>query len=278
MSYRSILMTPANRLDRLEKALGCGADWAVLDLEDGVGPADKDAARRALTEFAGSALAAVAKRVAVRINAPSAPEGIRDLAAMLDWPVWPGLVVLPKVEAPAQALQLAALAATRPYPPRLLLTLETATGIANAVEIARAAPQGAALGYGSADHMAETGGTMSEVSLAFGRAAVINAAAMAGVAAVDGVWLDYKDPSGLEREAELAKSLGFAGKIAIHPDQIGVINSIFSPSAEEIATARAMLAASQSAGGGAFAFGGKMVDAPVLARANRIADMEGHEE
>lgn len=278
MSFRSILMNPATRLDRLEKALNARPDWVTLDLEDGVGPGDKDAARRALTGFAGSALAALADRVAVRINAPGTPDGIRDLAAMLDWPVWPGLVVLPKVEAEAQAQQLAALLATRAPAPKVLLTLETAAGIADAVAIARAAPPGAALGYGSADHMAETGGTMSEASLAFGRAMVLNAAATAGIPAIDGVWLDYRDPEGLAAEAELVKSMGFAGKIAIHPDQIGPINTVFSPTQEEIATARAMLAASRDAGGGAFAFNGKMVDAPVLARAARIANMKGNDE
>ena len=273
MSLRSLLFTPATRMDRLDKALGSSADWVALDLEDGVGPGDKASAREALTAFASNGLAKVASRVAVRINAANQPEGIRDLAAMLDWPVWPGMVILPKVEAAAQVAQIVSLSQRRAS--AFLLTLETALGIENAVEIARAAPSGSVLGYGSADHMAETGGTMTNPSLAFGRGVVVNAAAAAGIQAMDGVWLNYKDLEGLRMEAELVKSMGFAGKIAIHPDQIGPINEVFSPTREEIATARTISKASDKAGGGAFAHNGKMVDAPVLARARRIVDMHG---
>jgi citrate lyase beta subunit len=273
--FRSLLFTPATRLDRLPKALASGADWVALDLEDGVGPGEKSAARDKLTAFVADGLVEVAGRVAVRINALNQPEGIRDLAAMLDWPVWPGMIILPKVEAASQVAQIAALAAGRAR--NLLLTLETAAGIARADEIARAATEGAVLGYGSADHMAEVGGTMSAPSLAHGRAVVLNAAAVAGIPAMDGVWLDFKDVDGLRDEANLVKSMGFAGKIAIHPDQIDPINKVFSPSEDEVATARALLAASDKAGGGAFSFKGKMVDAPVLARARRIMVMNGSE-
>lgn len=272
MPFRSLLFTPATRLDRFQKALDAAPDWVALDLEDGVGPGDKEAARSALTAFARDGLGGAADRVAVRINAPNRPEGIRDLAAMLDWPAWPGMVILPKVESAAQVALIAELAASRSPAPALLLTLETASGVANAAEVARAAPKGSALGYGSADHMAETGGAMTAASLAHGRAAVVNAAAAAGLPALDGVRLDYGDADGLAAEAKLAKSMGFAGKIAIHPDQIGPINAVFSPTGDEIASARSMLAAAKAAGGGAFAHEGKMVDAPVLARARRILD------
>ncbi len=269
---RSILFTPATQLDRLEKALAAEPDWVALDLEDGVGPADKETARAALTAFAESGMEDFADRLAVRINAPDTHNGIRDLAALLDWPLWPGVLILPKVEAAAQVRQIVRLFSNDRGRPRLLLSLETAAGIADAAAIARAAPEGALFGYGSADHMAETGGTMTEASLAYGRAQVINAAALAGCPALDGVWLDYKDLAGLRAEAELAKSLGFAGKIAIHPGQIATINQVFSPTQEEIGRAREMVAAAEAAGGGAFAFKGKMVDAPVLQRAKRTID------
>lgn len=112
---------------------------------------------------------------------------------------------------------------------------------------------------------------MAAASLAFGRSQVINAAALAGHAAVDGAWLDYRDKAGLRDEAAMVKSLGFDGKIAIHPDQVATINDVFSPTPEEISTARDVLAAADAAGGGAFAFEGRMIDAPVLDRARRIA-------
>lgn len=273
MILRSLLFLPANRLDRLDKALASGADRIALDLEDGVGPDAKGQARAALGALAGGRLNELAGRIAVRINSLDTPEGIRDMAAMLKWPVWPGMLMLPKVEHPAQISQIGALAASCGWAPSLMVTLETAAGIANAAAIARAVPHGGAIAYGSADHMAETGGGMTAPSLAHGRGQVVNAAAIARVPALDGVWLDYRDTPGLTAEAEQVKAMGFSGKIAIHPDQIAPINAVFSPGAKEIESARAMLDAANAAGGGAFAFNGKMVDAPVLARAQRIIDM-----
>ena len=278
MPFRSILFTPATRLDRLEKALASGADWVALDLEDGVGPGDKATARQALAEFAETRMAANADRMAIRINRLSLPDGIRDMARMLDWPVWPGLLILPKVESAAEVAQLIALTASLGRNPVILITLESALGLAEASKIAASAPKEAVLAYGSADHLAETGGVMSEPSLAFGRAQVVNAAALAGIPALDGVWLDFKNPAGLIAEAELVKSMGFSGKIVIHPDQVRPINRVFSPSDEEIAAAAALLEASKAAGGGAFAFKGKMVDAPVLARARRLIEINGRVE
>lgn len=272
MPFRSLLFTPATRLDRLSKALASGADWVTLDLEDGVGPGDKSGARQALGAFAASDLGNLTDRIAVRINTLGSPDGIRDMAAMLDWPDWPAMVMLPKVSAASEVAQIVALAASCGRAPVILATLETAAGIACADRIARALPKTAVIGYGSADHMAETGGEMSEASLAWARGKIVNAAALAGIPAMDGVWLDFRDPAGLEAEARLVRSMGFAGKIAIHPDQIAPINAVFSATATEVATARAMIAASDSAGGGAFSYNGKMVDAPVLARAHRIVD------
>nr|WP_275982181.1 CoA ester lyase [Frigidibacter sp. ROC022] len=266
------MFTPATRLDRLARAMAAGPDWVALDLEDGVGPGDKASAREALSVFARDELRPRADRVAVRINALSTAEGIRDMAAMLDWPIWPGMLILPKVSAPSEVAQVLALAADCGQAPVIMAVLETAEGIANAEPIARALPGSGVLAYGSADHMAETGGEMSAPSLAWARGRIVNAAALAGIPAIDGVWLDYRDAEGLTAEAQLAKSMGFAGKIAIHPDQIAPINSVFSPTGAEVESARALLAASEAAGGGAFSHNGKMVDAPVLARARRIVE------
>lgn len=270
MPFRSLLFTPATRLDRLSRALEAGPDWVALDLEDGVAPGDKAAARAALDAFAADGMEELANRVAVRINTLSSADGVRDMAAMLDWPVWPGMVILPKVSAPLEVAQVEALAAGCGQAPVFMAVLETAAGVACADRIACALPKTGALGYGSADHTAETGGEMTVAALAWSRGQIVNAAAVAGIPALDGVWLDFRDPVGLEQEARLVKAMGFAGKIAIHPDQIGPINAVFSPTADELAVARAMLAASDAAGGGAFSYKGKMVDAPVLARARRI--------
>lgn len=267
---RSLLFTPATRLDRLQKALSSGADMVILDLEDGVGPSDKSAARAALAELARRGFDGEAGRIGVRINSLGSADGIRDMAAMLDWPAWPSLLAVPKVQSGFELRQVQALAGR--HPTRLLITLETALGVARAVAILAEAPRSAIVGYGSADHTAETGAAMSGTGLAWARGQIVNAAATAGIPAVDGVWLDYGDLGGLETEARLVKSMGFSGKIAIHPAQVATINTVFSPTEAEIETARAMVAASRAAGDGAFSFNGKMVDAPVLARARRMVD------
>ncbi len=282
---RSVLFTPTTRLDRLERGLASGADLVVLDLEDGVGPGDKVAARAKVSDFAtGSSGGGFGGndgddgggdddrylRLGLRINSLSTPEGILDMAIMLSWSRWPAVLVLPKVSSQAEICQVVDLIATRPT--RLLITLETARGIADAADILSVAPKSAIVGYGSADHMAETGGRMMETGLAWGRGQVVNAAAAANLPALDGVWLNYRDEAGLEREAELVQEIGFSGKIAIHPDQIETINRVFSPSEDELTMAHEMVAASEDAGGGAFSFNGKMVDAPVLARAHRLIE------
>jgi len=239
----------------------------VIDLEDGVGAADKDKARLAVGDNAKD-LFAKNVRVGLRINALSTPDGIHDMAALLNWTDWPTVLVLPKVNSAADVIQYGNLLGKKA--PRFLITLETALGITNAVEILKVVPKNALVGYGSADHMAETGGKMNEASLAWARGQLVNAAACASIPALDGVWLDYKDNTGLAEEASLVRDLGFSGKIAIHPNQIETINKTFTPDDKELIHARQMIIASEAAGGGAFSFKGKMVDAPVLARAYQI--------
>jgi len=274
MVYRSLLFTPANRLDRFEKAHGAGPDWVALDLEDGIGESEKNVCRQSLNDLSHAGFQDRAAVTAVRINAAGTPHGVRDLAAMLDWPTWPGMVILPKVNSSEQISDFWSLAQSCGQTPHLLITLETAIGVERAPEILRDAPASAVVGFGSADYMAEVGGDMTAPSLAWARGRILSAASLAGLPAMDGVRLDIKDSDGLIQEAAMVKSMGFAGKIAIHPAQIAPINSVFTPSAAETETARDMLAASDAAGGGAFAFQGKMVEGPVLARARRMLNIE----
>lgn len=278
MNFRSMLFTPATRLDRVEKALDAAPDWVAIDLEDGVGLGDKDDARDALGALAASGLGGNAARIALRINTPASTHGIKDVAALLEWSNWPALLILPKVEAAAQVRQLAGIIRELGKDTRIMAVFETARGIANANCIAESLQNGAndvaVVGYGSADHMAEVGGEMTPPSLASGRAAVLNAAAILGVPALDGVRMQLRDEEGLIADAMLGKEMGFAGKIAIHPAQVAPINKVFSPSGQEIAEAHALIEAAEQAGGSAFSFQGKMVDPPLLARALRITQSE----
>ena len=271
LSIRSLLFTPATKIAKLDRALASGADWVVLDLEDGVGPADKPAAREALGALSAASFGAAPDRIAVRINSLCGIDGIHDLAAMAGWPHWPAMIVVPKVESGREIEQVATIAQQSGAAPALLATVETARGVERAADILVEAPAVAAIGYGSADHCAETGGTMDWDALLWARGRIVNAAATAGIPAVDGARLDIRDADGLAAESAAAARLGFAGKVAIHPDQVGIVNDAFTPSPEESARARAVLAASARAGGGAFAVDGRMIDAPVLRRAQRIA-------
>ena len=111
-------------------------------------------------------------------------------------------------------------------------------------------------------------------SLAYSRGKIVNASALYNTIALDGVWLDFRDAEGCFNETKLIKSMGFKGKFAIHPDQIEPIHRAYNPTDEELVWAKGVLKASETAGTGAFNFEGKMVDAPVLARAKSIIERE----
>ena len=111
---------------------------------------------------------------------------------------------------------------------------------------------------------------MGKASLAYGRGKIINAAAIYNTIALDGVWLDFKDPEGCRAETEYVKSMGFKGRFAIHPDQIKPIHDAYRSSSEELGWAKGVLEEAKTAGTGAFKYQGKMVDAPVLAVARSI--------
>lgn len=271
LTIRSLLFTPATKIAKLDRALDSGADWVVLDLEDGVGPADKPSARDALGALSAAGFAAAPDRIALRINSLCGIDGVHDLAAMAGWPSWPAMIVVPKVESGRELEQIAAIARHRGSTPALFATIESARGLERAADILAEAPLVAAIGYGSADHCAETGGTMDWDALLWARGRIVNAAATKGIPAVDGAWLDIRDADGLAAEAAAVARLGFAGKVAIHPGQVGIVNDAFTPSSDAAAEARAVLAASAQSGGGAFALDGRMIDAPVLRRAQRIA-------
>ena len=258
-NWRSVLFLPLSRPDRVAKAVASGADWVCLDLEDGVAAADKPAARAALAGVCAE-WPETGPLLAVRIAAPSEAEA--DLQALAQCQRRPDAVMIPKVEKPQDLTDVATALPDTP----LISLVETPAGVAAAASLATAEPTPCAFGFGAADYLAATGGADCDDALIFARAAVINAAATAGVPALDGAWLRFKDSAGLQASAENAGRMGFAGKIAIHPAQVPVINAAFTPGAEETAQARKIAEAADGAGG----VDGMMVDAPVIARARRV--------
>ena len=267
---RSLLFLPSTRLDRFKKAIDSGADAVVLDLEDGVEAGARAEARKALGELAERQFDGVETPVYVRLNAQRCRDGVLDLASILAWQTWPSGFMLPKVETAGEVHQFAQLAETEGRRIDLLPVIETAIGLARVDGIAAEARGISGLAFGSADYTSETTGTMDRCSLLGPRGRIVNAAAIARAPAIDGVTLDLDDSDGLEAECRHIRALGFAGKIAIHPKQVPVINRVFLPTSEELDWAAGVIEASKGTDAGAFSFRGQMIDAPVLARARRL--------
>jgi citrate lyase subunit beta/citryl-CoA lyase len=266
---RSILFVPAIRPDRFAKALASGADAVVFDLEDSVDPARKAEAReglaRSLEEIPGSG----ARRF-VRVNAAGSPWIADDLAAVRSLR---GIdaIVLPKAEAPDDVARVAGALASR----RVVPLLESARGILHAGAIAQANASIPAILFGAEDLTAQLAipRTIDGDELLFARSQVVLAAAAAGAEPIDAVFIDLDAADALRRDALRARALGFRGKMAIHPNQMAVINEVFSPSADEIADARGLVEAYEAAsarGEGVIRYAGVMVDVPIVARARRI--------
>jgi len=256
-----------------------GADCVLLDLEDSVPPTEKHAARILVKHL----LATIDfPEVWVRIN-PLSTYGMEDLAEVILGR--PHGICLPKAESAKDvrdlAEELARLESALGYEPGTTLIMpiiETGNGILHAEEIATADPRVAVIAFGAEDYTRDVGAKRTQESLLFPRSMIVAAAAAGGIQASDTVYADIDDEAGLIEETRRARNLGFAGKGAINPRQIGPIHSVFDPSEEEIEEARKIVAAAQDAekqGIGAIAIGGKMIDRPVLERARRTLRLAG---
>lgn len=257
--HRSLLFVPGNRPERFDKALAAGASAVIIDLEDAVAPADKDAARAAVAAWLRPHHAVV-----LRINSLDTPWFADDLALCGA----PGVVavMVPKAE------QVDTLAAVTGAGARALLPLvESAAGLAGLPALA-AAPGVWRLAFGSIDLQVDLGlKDATEDELLPFRLQLVLASRLAGIGApVDGVSTAIDDEARLQLDVQRARRLGFGGKLCIHPRQVGPVNAGMAPSEIELAWARRVLAAAGAAGGAAVAVDGKMVDKPVLLRAEAL--------
>lgn len=281
---RSWMFVPGHRQRMIDKALGLDADALMLDIEDGVAPAEKDRARRLIGEALARERQPREPLRFVRINAIGHRRMEDDLAAVLR----PGLdgLVLPKVESAAEVAavesRVAAHEAACGARLRLLVAIESPRGLLAAPAIASCSDRVAGLMFGAEDFGRELGLPASRQGeaqeLLYARSALVVAAASAHVQAVDGVWVDLQDPQGLERFALQSRRLGFTGMSSIHPSQVAPINAAFRPGAEEIDYARKVIAAYEEAaarGDGSVAFGGQLIDRPIIERARRTLDLAG---
>ena len=260
MIARSFLFVPADRPDRYAKALGSGADEVIVDLEDAVAPERKAGARDSLRAWLATATAPVL----VRINSVGSDWFDEDLALCAHPSV--GGVMLPKAE---RAVELAGIADVAPGK-RLLPLVETALGIEASRELA--ASRGVErLAFGSIDFMLDLGIEDEHEALLHFRSQLVLASRLAGcLPPVDGVTTSFDDLQAVAADATRARQLGFGGKLCIHPRQVAPVNHAFTPDAQACDWARRVVEAIERAGGAAVALDGRMVDRPVLLRAQRI--------
>lgn len=257
------LFVPGNRPERFAKALASGADRIIIDLEDAVAPADKPAARAAITEWMANP-AAPRERVLIRINDVTSVWHADDL--VLIHAVQVACVMLPKCEA---AHQVAALRTHLMSDATVLALIETARGMLALQEIA-AAPGVLRLAFGALDYMVDLDLPAGSPALDFAAAQIALASRAAGLASpVAGVTPDL-DPLRVAADMAQARALGFGAKMCIHPAQIAAVRAALAPSDEEIAWAQRVLQAWHASTGGALQLDGKMIDRPVVLKAERI--------
>lgn len=280
---RSLMFVPGNREDMLAKAASVPADAIVIDLEDAVPPEEKPHAR-AIAAAAIAALAAAGRAVHVRVNGLRTGLTHDDLAAL----VRPELaaVHLPKVESAQDLRDVDVLLreqelarGVRPGTVRSIALIETARGVLRCDEICRASDRLAALALGAEDLSRDLGVPRpagepgAHDALSFARATLVYTARAYRLLAVDTPYPHVRDEPGLIREANLARALGMNGKYAIHPAQVEPLNRVFSPSPEEVAEARRIIAAYEAAaakGLGAVSVDGRMVDEPIVRAAREL--------
>lgn len=274
MARRSLLFSPADRPELVRKAPATGADVVVIDLEDAVAPGRKAEARAAVADVLADPGYDPDCEVCVRVNAD--PGVADDDLAALPAEEPPDSLMLPKASAAENVTDLAALAAERGVERPVIALCESAAGVLHAEDIAAAAPTDA-LAFGAEDLAADVGATRTDrgTEVLYAREHVVVAAAAAGVDAIDTLHTDIEDREGLREATTFAIELGYDGKICIHPDQVGIVNEAFTPDEERLAWARRVLAAAEEAdreGTGVFRVDGEMVDAPLIAQAERVVE------
>lgn len=270
---RSFLFTPGNRPERFAKGAASGADALILDLEDAVSLADKDAARTTVMEhFAATPRDGLAAHQlkGLRVNNVHTQAGLRDLEALVATRARPDFIALPKAESAFEvqlyAKHLVGAQAGIPF----MVAIETARGVEAAFAIAEASPRVRSLGFGGADLAVDLRAELAWEPMYAARARLVQAAAAAVIGCVDVPQIALDDEAALDETCVRARAMGFTGKLAIHPKQIAPIHRAFTPTAEEVERARGIVAAFEASGGNVVEYKGRMVEGPIVKAAERV--------
>ncbi len=288
--FRSLLFVPADGGSKLDKAMASGADAVIVDLEDSVSADGKAGARQSAADFLRDAVKQAKRpRLLVRVNAIATGLIDDDLDAVVS--ARPDAIMLPKAEGGAGVVHADAKLAVREaisglpdgHVKIVAIATETATALFLAGTYRGASARLEGLTWGAEDLSAELGAEANRGAdgrfldpYRLARALCLAGAAAARVQAIDTIAADFRNLAALRRETEEARRDGFTGKMAIHPAQVPVINEVFTPTAEAIAKARAVIAAFESnPGKGAVGIDGVMYDRPHLERAKRLLARAG---
>jgi citrate lyase subunit beta/citryl-CoA lyase len=289
---RSLLFVPANGGSKLDKAFASGADAVIIDLEDSIAPEQKDVARKNAAAFLTGAVAQTTRpRLLVRVNSLATGLTDADLDAVV--PARPDAIMLPKAEGGAALIQADTKLTAREaisgiadgHIKILAQAIESAAGIFQIGTFRAASPRLIGMTWGPEDLSAELGAESNRDSdgrltqpYRLARSLCLFGAAAAAVPAIETIHTDFRNLDALRRDTEEARRDGFTGRLAIHPAQVPVINEVFTPTADALAQARAIVQAfAASPGAGAIAIDGKMYDRPHLVRAQQLLARVGEQ-
>jgi citrate lyase subunit beta/citryl-CoA lyase len=275
---KTALFVPASSPKMLNAALAFPADSLIFDLEDAVSVGEKDAARDLLKEYL-SFVPFKKQKLIIRINALDSEFWQDDFelaaASRAD------NIMIPKARV-SHINTLSDLLDKRNSPIGLIPIIEMAISVEEVSEIIKASNRVCGVMFGAEDYTSDLGTrrTKEGVEVLFARSRVVNAAHAYGIEALDTPFVDFSDEEGLKKDTEFGKLLGYTGKTAIHPSQVDVINMIYAPTKEEIDYAQRIISQTREAeklGKGAFSMEGKMVDAPIIKRAQTLLRRAGIE-
>ena len=278
---RSMMFVPGNNPGMIRDAHIYGADSIMFDLEDSVAYTEKDSARF-LVYNALKTLHFGSKETVVRINDLSSGLGIQDLEAVVRAGVQ--VVRLPKTDSAQDVIdcerEIARIEQQAGIPvgtTGMMAAIESARGVLNAYDIATSSKRLIGIALGAEDYVTDLKTTRSDgTELFFARCMILNAARAAGIDAIDTVYSDINNEEGFLKEVELIKKLGFDGKSVINPRQIAPLHRAFMPSEKDLAKAHAIMdaiAEAQARGSGVASLKGKMIDKPVVIRAERLIEL-----
>jgi len=287
MRLRSLLFVPGDSERKLAKSVGAKSDVLILDLEDSVAPSQKEAARERVQAYLKNSTERTVTQLWVRINPVDLPEAMLDLAAVMN--AGPDGIIQPKTRSPDDVIRLSyyldafeAQHRLKPGGTKILpVATETPEAIFSLGGFARCGSRLAGLTWGAEDLSTAVGAMTNKQDdgnwshpYQLARSLCLFGANAAAVPAIDTLFADIRDAAGLREACAVSRRDGFSGKIAIHPDQVAVINECFTPSADEVARARRIIALFEANPGvGTLAMDGQMLDIPHLRQAQQIAGL-----